>query len=158
MLGVALVIAAVGALLWKLRIVVLPVLIALMLCSVLAPLVVRLEGRGWKARWATLTVFLGFLLTLGAVVTAIVPPTVNELEGLGDTIETALDDIEDWLVDGPLHLDRSDVEEVTEDPGGRLAEVARSSSASVGDSARLVGETLAGALLSLVLTDRKSVV
>jgi predicted PurR-regulated permease PerM len=151
-LGVGLVVAAVCALLWKLRIVVLPVLIALMLCSVLAPLVVRLEARGWKARWATVTVFVGFLLTVGAVLSAIVPPTVNELEGLGDTIETALDDIEDWLVDGPFHLDRSEVEEVTEDPGGRLAELFRESGSNLADSARLVGETLTGALLTLVLT------
>ena len=152
LLGLGLVVLAIGALLWKLRIVVLPVLIALLLCSALVPLVVRLEERGWKARWATLTVFVGFLLTVGGALTAIVPPTVNELEGLGDTIETALDEIEDWLVDGPLHLDRSEVQDVTEDPGGRLAELARSSSASLADSARLVGETLAGALLSLVLT------
>ena len=143
---------AVGALLWKLRVVVLPVLIALLLSSVLAPLVVRLEDRGWRSRWATLTVFLGFLLVVAGALASIVPATVSELEGLGDTIESALDDIEDWLVDGPLHLDRRDVEEVTDDPGGRLSEIVQQSSDQLASGARTVGETLAGALLTLVLT------
>lgn len=143
---------AVGALLWKLRIVVLPVLIALLLASVLAPLVVRLEERGWKSRWATVSVFVGFLLVVAGAVAAIVPPTVNELEGLGDTLESALDDIEDWLVDGPLHLDRREVEDVTDDPGGRLSEIVQQSSDRLAEGARTVGETLAGILLSLVLT------
>lgn len=143
---------AVAALLWKLRIVVLPVLIALLLSSVLAPIVVRLEERGWKSRWATLAVFLGFLLTIAAALASIVPATVNELEGLGDTLESALDDIEDWLVDGPLQLERRDVEEVTDDPGGRLSEIVQQSSDRLAQGARTVGETLAGALLALVLT------
>jgi predicted PurR-regulated permease PerM len=152
LLGLGLVALAVGALLWKLRIVVLPVFIATLLCSVLAPLVVRLEARGWRPLWSTVVVFFGFLGVLGLALTAIVPPTVDELDGLGDTVQIALDDIEDWLVDGPLSLDRSEVEEVTDDPGGRLAEVVRSSGSSVADGARLVGETLAGAILALVLT------
>lgn len=143
---------AVGALLWKLRNVVLPVLIALLLSSVLAPVVVRLEERGWKTRTATLAVFVGFLLAIIAALASIVPATVDELEGLGDTLEAALDDIEDWLVDGPLQLDRSVVEEVTDDPGGRLSEIVQESSDQLAQGARTVGETLAGALLALVLT------
>jgi predicted PurR-regulated permease PerM len=150
--GVGLVALAVGALLWKLRIVVLPILIALLLCSVLAPFVVRLEGRGWRPHWATLAVFLGFLLAVTAVVTAIVPPTIAEIDGLSETVQTGLDDVEVWLVDGPLHLDRRDVKEVTDDPGGRLSELVRSSSTGLADGVRLVGETLAGTLLTLVLT------
>lgn len=152
LLGLGLVVLVVGALLWTLRIVVLPVFIATLLCSVLAPLVVRLEGRGWRPLPATVAVFFGFLGVLGLALTAIIPPTVDELGGLGDTVEIALDDIEDWLVDGPLSLDRSDVEEITDDPGGRLSELARSSGSQLADGARLVGETLAGALLALVLT------
>lgn len=142
----------VGALLWKLRIVVLPVLIALLVSSVLAPLVVRLERRGWRTLPATLVVFFGFLLGLAAVVAALIPSTVNELEGLGDTLEAALDDIEDWLVDGPLGLERADVEEVTDDPGGKLSDLVRESSDRLASGARTVGEVLAGALLSVVLS------
>ncbi|MFP5254724.1 MAG: AI-2E family transporter [Acidimicrobiia bacterium] len=151
-LVLGLLVLAIGALLWKLRIVVLPVLIALLLSSVLSPLVVRLEERGWKSRWATLSVFLGFLFVIAGALASIVPATVDELEGLGDTLETALDDVEDWMVDGPLHLDRREVEDVTDDPGGRLSEIVQQSSDRLAEGVRTVGETLAGALLALVLT------
>lgn len=152
LLGLGLVVLAVGALLWKLRVVVLPVFIATLLCSVLAPLVVRLEARGWRPVWSAVVVLFGFLGAVGLAIAVIVPPTVDELEGLGDTVESALDDIEDWLVDGPLRLDRSEVEDVTDDPGGRLSELARSSGSELAAGARLVGESLAGLLLALVLT------
>jgi predicted PurR-regulated permease PerM len=143
---------AVITLLWRLRIVVLPVFVALLLCSALAPLVVRLERRGWRSAVATAVVFVGFVAVVGGTVAAIVPPTVAEFDGLGETVDAGLDDVETWLVDGPLNLRRSDVSEFTDDPGGRLAELARSSSTSVVSGLRLVGETVAGALLALVLT------
>lgn len=152
LLVVALLVLVVGALLWKLRIVVLPVLVALLVSSVLAPLVVRLERRGWRTVPATLVVFFGFLLAVAGSVAALVPPTLNELEGLGDTLEEALDDIEDWLVDGPLGLEREDVEEVTDDPGGKLSDLVRESSDRLASGARTAGEVLAGALLSIVLS------
>lgn len=143
---------AVITLLWRLRVVVLPVFVALLLCSALAPLVVRLERRGWGSAAATAVVFVGFVAVVGGMVAAIVPPTVAEFDGLGETVEEGLADVETWLVDGPLNLRRSDVNAFTDDPGGRLAELVRSSSASVVSGLRIVGETLAGALLSLVLT------
>lgn len=151
-LVVGLLVFVVAALLWKLRIVALPVLIALLVSSVLAPLVVRLEHRGWRTLPATLLVYFGFLFGLAGAVAALVPATVNELEGLGDTLESALDDIEDWLVDGPLGLDRADVEEVTDDPGGKLSDLVRQSSDRLAAGVRTVGEIAAGSLLALVLS------
>jgi predicted PurR-regulated permease PerM len=143
---------AVGALLWKLRLVVLPVFIALLLCSGLAPLVVVLERRGWRTLAATWTVFVGFILIVGALVAAVVPPTVAELDNLSEAVDDGLEDIEEWLVDGPLNLNRSEVSQFTDDPGGRLAELARESGATFTEGARVVGETLAGGILALVLT------
>jgi predicted PurR-regulated permease PerM len=151
-LVLGLLVLAVVALLWKLQIVVLPVFIAMLLCSVLAPLVVRLEQRGWKTLAATWVVFLGFVAVVGGIVAAIVPATVGEFDGLGETVESGLDDVEDWLIDGPLNLRRSDVTAYTDDPGGRLAELARDSSEQVVSGVQMVGTTLAGLLLTLVLT------
>ena len=152
LLGLAALVFVVTVLLWKLRLVVLPVFVAMLLCSVLSPLVLRLERRGWRTLGATWLVFLGFLLVLVGAGTAILPPTISEFGGLSQTIEEGLSDVEDWLVTGPLNLDRSDVEQYTGDPFGRLADFAQSSTESVVSGAMLVGEVLAGALLSLVLT------
>lgn len=151
-LVVAIAVLAVGAVLWRLRIVVLPILVALLACSVLAPLVVWLERRGWPTAVATATVFFGALLTLGAVLALVVPPTVDQLVSTGEAVEQGLDDVEDWLVNGPLDLSRSEVRDYTQDPGGTIADLARDSSDTVTAGLVVVGETVAGALLALVLT------
>jgi putative heme transporter len=152
LVGLAVLVLIVTILLWKLRLIVLPVFVAMLLCSVLSPLVVRLERRGWRTLAATWTVFLGFLLMLVAAGFAILPPTIEELDGLSDTVEEGLQDVENWLVTGPLGLDRSDVDDYTDDPIGQLTELAESSSDRIVSGALLVGEVLAGGLLALVLT------
>lgn len=152
LLGFGAVLFLATVLLWKLRLVVLPVFVAMLLTSVLAPLVVRLERRGWRTLAATWLVFLGFIAVLVGAGLAILPPTVAEFDGLSESVETGIQDVEDWLVDGPLNLDRRDVGEFTDDPAGRIAEVVRSSSGSFVTGAVLVGEAIAGALLALVLT------
>lgn len=151
-LVVAVAVLALGAVLWRLRIVVLPVLVALLACSVLAPLVLWLERRGWPTALATATVFFGGLLVLGAVLAVVVPPTAEQLVNTGEAVEQGLDDVEDWLVNGPLDLDRSEVRDYTQDPGGTIADLARDSSDTITSGLVVVGETVAGALLALVLT------
>lgn len=151
-LVVAVAVLAVVALLWRLRIVVLPVFVALLACSVLAPLVTALEGRGWRTALATAAVFFGALLAAAVVLALVVPPTVDQLANTGEAVEQGLDDVEDWLVNGPLDLDRAEVRDYTQDPGGSIAELARQSSDTITAGLVVVGETVAGALLALVLT------
>ncbi|MGK2929120.1 MAG: AI-2E family transporter [Acidimicrobiales bacterium] len=152
LLGLSALTFIVTVLLWELRIVVLPLFVAMLLSSVLAPLVVRLERRGWPTLGATWLVFLAFLLVIIGAGVAILPPTIAELDGLSESVETGLNDVEDWLVTGPLNLDRGDVNQFTDDPTGRIADVVQSSSDSIISGAMFVGELLAGMLLALVLT------
>lgn len=60
--------------------------------------------------------------------------------------------MEGWLVDGPLGLDRHDVQRYTRHPLDRLGDALESSAFSVSRGVRLAGEVVAAALLSLVLT------
>lgn len=151
-LVIAVAVVLVGALLWRLRIVVLPVFVALLACSVLAPLVTGLEDRGWRPALATAAVFFGAVAAVVLALVLIVPPTVEQLSNTGEAVERGLDDVEDWLVDGPLDLDRREVRDYTRDPGGRIAELARESSDTITAGLVVVGETVAGALLAAVLT------
>jgi putative heme transporter len=151
-LVIVLALALLGRVLWQLRIVLLPVYVALLLCTALVPLVVRLEGRGWRPAAATAPVFVGFLLTLAAVFLLVIPPTAAELGDVGEAVKAGMADVEDWLVDGPLGLERSSVEEYTDDPVGKVSELFESSSFSVVSGAVMVGEAIAGIILALVLT------
>ena len=141
-----------GAGLWKLRVVFLPIFVALLLCSALAPLVTRLEARRWPPLLATWTVLLGAVLVIGGLFAVIIPPTVAESDAIVESVSTGVVDIENWLVDGPLDVDRAKVREYTENPGERVSELLKDSSASLMKGARTVGEVLTGALLALILT------
>jgi predicted PurR-regulated permease PerM len=100
---------------------------------------------------ATALVFIASILVVVGVVAAIAPAIVDEFRNLGPTLTKAGDDIEDWLVDGPLDLRRKDVREYREDLGDRVERIAAGSSGGVVEGARTVLEVLAGAVLSLVL-------
>jgi predicted PurR-regulated permease PerM len=142
---------AVGAVLWRLRLVILPVFIALLLCAALAPLVTRLEQRGvptLPATWLAYLVFLG--LVIGTIV-VIVPMMASELNGVGDRVSEGLDVVEDWLVTGPLNLDRSDVEDIRPDGSGNISETVSTSSSTVVSGVTMAGELFAGLILALVL-------
>jgi predicted PurR-regulated permease PerM len=150
----ALVVAAlafVGFLLWRLRVVFLPVFVAVLLSTVLTTPVVRLERRGWNSALATMVVFGGFLLAAVGLLVVLVPPVADGVMQFDDST-SAVDDLENWLVEGPLGLEREDVTPYTSDPVGRAIELLQESSVSISSGARVVGETLIGVLLTLVLT------
>jgi predicted PurR-regulated permease PerM len=148
----ALGVMVVGAAAWYLKLVVLPILVAALLCTALVPPVVALERRGVRPLLATWMVFGGSLLVLGGIGWLVVPPTVDQFAAIGEVVSDGVDDVEEWLVEGPLSLDRDQVREYTRDPVGRAAEVLRSSSDQVVAGARAAGEVAVGALLALVLT------
>lgn len=145
-------VVAIGAGMWMLRIVVLPVFIALLICTALTPPVVALERRGMPSLAATWLVYLLALGALAVAVGLIVPPTVDEFSGLGPVVADGIDDLGDWLVEGPPGLDEQQVEEYTGAPVDRLTDMAQDSSSRIWEGVRTVGETAAGALLAMVLT------
>lgn len=151
LLVVGLAVFAAGFVAVQLRIVLLPIGIALLLATVLVPVRRSLTDRGVPlvlAMLGTVAVFFGSVAFVGWI---IVPPLLDEFTGLDTTLQTAADDVQDWLVDGPLGLD----EDLVADTRARIEESADQASLSGGaivDGATLAGELLAGLLLSLVVT------
>jgi predicted PurR-regulated permease PerM len=139
-------------LLAKLRLVVLPVFVALLLASILSPPARLLERRGVPTLAASWLTFGGLLLLLGTIVTLIVPAIADEFDELGPVVSEGVDDVERWLVEGPLELSRDEIVRYREQAGERLSEFARSSSGSVVAGAVAVAETVAGIVLAFVLT------
>jgi predicted PurR-regulated permease PerM len=133
-------------------VVLLPVLVAALLCTALVPIVQGLERRGWRTLPATWVAFGGFVLVVVLAAVLVVPPTAAELGNVGDSVREGSQQVEDWLVDGPLGLDREQVRQFTDDPIGRASEALQDSDISLVSGAVLVGEVLAGGLLALVLT------
>lgn len=89
----------VGLLVSELRLVVVPMLIALFPAALLSPLVGWLRGRGFPPAAAAAVVLVAFLVALSAVLGAIGWLVANELAQVLDTMEEAYDDIREWVDD-----------------------------------------------------------
>jgi predicted PurR-regulated permease PerM len=152
LLVVAGAILAVLLLLGRLQLVFVPVFIALLITCALAPPARWLERRGVHTALASALVFITALGIVAGVIAAIVPAIVDEFQNLGPTLSEAGNEVEDWLVDGPFDLKRSQVNDYRDDLGDRIGGIAAGSSGGLISGARTVLEIMAGLVLSLVLS------
>jgi predicted PurR-regulated permease PerM len=152
LLVVAAAVGVVGFLLVYLRLIVLPVIVALFLTTLLAPPASWLRERGWPPLAATWAVIMaGVLLVAGAV--AVLAPQIGPQFGtLRGQIGTGLDDVQRWLREGPLHFSDAQLSSLLE----RARQEAQSNTTAltrgVLSGATLAVEVVTGALLSIVLT------
>jgi predicted PurR-regulated permease PerM len=148
-----LLVVALGALaVWALvqvKLLVIPVLIALIVASAAAPLVGWLRRRGLSPMLAAWVTLVGGILVLGGVVTAIVFAVRNQWDELVASAGEGFDDLQAWLKDLPFPIDQ---EQIT---SARDAVVDYVTSAEFGAGAvrgvSAATEFVAGALLVLVV-------
>lgn len=108
---------AVGLTLYALaqvRVVVLPVFAALLLCTFLAPLVLWLDRRGIPRAVAVLLVLVGAVVVIGGIVTAIAVQIRQSLDELEAGARQGVREVEEWLVEGPLGIERKRIGEGVE--------------------------------------------
>jgi putative heme transporter len=151
------VIAIVGlAVLWllrELRVVVAAAVIAVILTRILAPVARWLRDRRWRPGLAAITALVGFLVALSAIATAVTPVVLDEIDSLGPTVEEAVQQIEDWLVeDSPFEVERATLERVRERAREGLDRLFDVSGETLLDGATAAGEVLTVVLLALILT------
>lgn len=144
-------IVAVIALLWYLRVIVLPAIVALTIAPALAPLAARLRRAGLERGAAAGALVIGLVAVAGliAIVTASV---VQEYDELVASVRQGLDDLTEWLEGDPLNLsfDReldSSVRDAWRQTSSYLVSGARSGVAV------LTGIVLVVALLYFILRD-----
>lgn len=142
--------AAVGGLwlVWRLRFVLIPIFVALLITVVLEPIARRLRRLGLPplvATWLSFTAFLGSLALLGLL---IVLGFRGEFSDLGPTITQGVDDIERWLIEGPLELDPGEVDRFRQEAADGLTSTMRAEALG---GVILATSFVAGAVLSLVL-------
>jgi predicted PurR-regulated permease PerM len=136
----------------RISVVVIPIALALLLCSLLHPLVDRLRHAGMPslaATWVAILLAIGLLVGMGVLVgvraNAEFPKLLSELR------QTARQ-TQDWLIHGPLHLQKTQLE--TEVDKGLKYLQARQSElvgTALGATAA-VAEFIAGMVLMLFVT------
>jgi predicted PurR-regulated permease PerM len=133
----------------ELRLVVVPVLVALLLAGLLVP-VADLLRRWLPSAVATLLAMAGAALVLVTAVVVVVPAVVDQFDQLGQSAQDGLDEALRWLTEGPLDLTEAQVRDGVQEAidGARDSEIL---SGGVLSGAALAGELVAGAALVLVL-------
>ncbi|HET8930124.1 MAG TPA: AI-2E family transporter [Acidimicrobiales bacterium] len=152
-----LVIAAVLAgMLWlvgKLWVVFLPLVLAAFLSRVLIGPANWLRGHSWPPALAAVSVLLGFVLLLGAVLGLVGVAVGQQSDQIGPTVSQSIDDIENWLVkDGPGDLTHKDIQNARDDATEWLEDWFSSSGSAVASGVVVAFEVLVGIVLGLVIT------
>lgn len=145
--GVAVAVVALA----QLRIVVLPMIVALLLSTVLVPPVAWVQHLGVPRLLATWLVLLASLGTFVGVVVLAAPSVAQEFKDLGPTLAEGIDQVETWLVEGPLELSRNQIDRYSDQALEQLRSSGGSIASGVLAGAILAGEVLAGLLLVVVL-------
>jgi len=104
-----------GWLLLRLRIVLMPALLALMLATVLRPVASAMRVKGAPPALAALVAMLVAFVVFAAAVAAAVPAFIADAGELSTGLSKAVDDIQAWLASGPFGIDPAQLEGVRED-------------------------------------------
>jgi predicted PurR-regulated permease PerM len=152
-IGIGIVLLAALWVMARLWVLVLAGAVAALLSRALDPPARYLRGRGLPRALVAATVLVGFIIVLAGIVALLVPSIANEFENLGPTIEDAIDDVENWLVeDSPFDVSRQDVQDFRDEADDRVGEVLESQSGTLISGTILVFEVFAGIVLALVTT------
>jgi predicted PurR-regulated permease PerM len=148
---IAVAITILGFVLVQLRLVVIPVIVALLVSTLLVPPAAWLRSKGWPALLATWAVILTCFLVFAGVGFLLVPQIALEMDELGSTLEQGSEDVLTWLAEGPLDVSRQEVDGYVQQAFDRLRENSSSISSGVLTGAIRVGEIVAATLLTFVL-------
>ncbi|TFC51295.1 MULTISPECIES: AI-2E family transporter [Cryobacterium] len=133
----------------QVKLVVIPVLVALILASALVPVVGWLRRRGVSAMLSTWITLLSGVLILGGIVTLIVFAVRNQWTALSLAASEGLDELQGLLVEGPLSLDAAQFAAVRDTLVGFITSAEFGTGALAGVSAAV--ELVTGFLLIVII-------
>jgi putative heme transporter len=139
-------------LLVRLRLVVVPVIVALFLTAVLLPPVDWLRGRGWPSAAATAAVLLAAVLGLGGAGYLLAVQVIPQLGQLSGQVSDSVDELQDWLISGPVGLSQAQLLDLLERAQQELRQRSDMLVQQALSWTTLLLELVAGALFAVVLT------
>ena len=95
----------------QVKLVVIPLLIAIILASALSPVVGWLRRRGLSRLLATWVTLLTAIIVFGGIVTLIVVAVENQWSELASSASDGIDQLSTYLTEGPLAIDAAQIED-----------------------------------------------
>lgn len=151
-LGVLLV-AAIGLyIVVELAIVVVPVILGLILATIASPPTRWLERRGLPPALATTIVVIGGLFAFIGGLAALVPLFVAQARDLGPTVVQGWNDLLAWLEEGPLGIERGEVEGWVDDGLAAIGDQAGELAGQAAAVATSTIEAVTAVILTIIIT------
>ncbi len=138
--------------LYRLRIVTLPMFVALMLSTLLVPPTRWLEDRGMKSGGATAVTFLSSLGAIGALFYFLGDPVVRQFNDMGPQVSKSIDTIENWLKTGPLKLSDTDIAGYIDKARDAISTHSDMLQSGITQGATVVIEVVIGIFVTLIMT------
>ncbi|QWC84257.1 AI-2E family transporter [Nocardioidaceae bacterium] len=126
----------------------LPVLLAILLCTVLHPLTAWLHARGLPHAAAAGIGILTALLVVAGFVGVIAPTVAPQVADLAESSSRGLDDVRSYLRDGPLSISDDQLSSVVTQAQDRLS----ASADQIANGLLVTAGAVVGFLINLVLT------
>jgi predicted PurR-regulated permease PerM len=133
----------------QLKLVVIPVLIALILAAALSPVINWMRRRGLPAMVATWITLIGGIVIFGGIVTLIVIAVRGQWDELSDSATTGIDRVGEFLRSGSLPIDDDQLDSLKASVGDFFTSSQFGSGAIAGVS--VAAELITGALLAVVV-------
>ncbi|HYH88685.1 MAG TPA: AI-2E family transporter [Solirubrobacteraceae bacterium] len=148
-LGAAIALAAYA--LAYLRIVVLPVIVALLISTVLGPPTRWLTRHRFSDGAAALTVLLGALAALGTALTMAGAAVARQVSDLADSVQEGIREAGDALSEPPFNLSQADIDRYIDNAGDQLSDSSGALTGGVVHGAVVAGEVITGLIITLLL-------
>lgn len=146
------ILAAVLALLWlvqRLQMIVVPVALAVILTALHLPAVDWLDRRGLPRGGAVALVLLGGVALFTGIMTFVVSQFISGLPGLTEQVTRSIDNATTWLIEGPAHLSREQIDSAGDGVVRALRDNQEKLTSGALSTAATITEILTGALLML---------
>jgi putative heme transporter len=151
-LAIAAAIVAILYALVHLRVVVLPIIVALLASTLLLPLVRWLKDRRVPDALAASGSMIAAVILLAAVATAVAPSVADQFGELRPQAEDGLREASDVLAEPPFNVSQSELDQAVDDGIERLRENSGPLARGLQSGAVLLGEIVTGLIVAVLLT------
>jgi len=151
-LAIAGAVAVVVYALVHLRVVVLPVILALLASTLLLPLVRWMKGRGVPDGLAAAGAMIAAVVLVAGIATAVAPAVADQFDELRPRAEDGLREATDVLARPPFNVSERELDDTVDDGLARLRENSGPLARGVQSGAVLLGEIVTGLIIAVLLT------
>jgi len=147
-----LIIAALYALIYllvELSVVVIPVVVALLLAALLQPAAAWLTGRGWPKSLSAAVVLVGGIAVVTGIIWLVVAQISDSFSVLSSQVGESIDSVRNWLVNGPLSLSQTQLNDAFDSAQAALADNQDLLTSGALTTAVTVGHVVTGMALAL---------